>query len=172
MLTYHGEQGLKPRLVQDMRRDEAAGTMRPGNYKVCFIGCLGGKHEANHHNWPKEFGLREWVACYAEMFFETCSAEYRKDFCSRFLEAIPVGVELDDSLAYCAGAEHSTNEVCRFGGIVRSLGIVLGFYGWLSAKQTDAMADRFLQLMRCQGPSGSVPDTSPVLDEHSLAAVH
>ena len=147
MLTYHNEPGLKASLVQRMKDHEAAGTLETHSYSTCFIGCLDseskgilerpGFHPSELHNrWPDNFGLPIWLAYWGEFFFSLSTEPYRRGVCSRFLDAIPVGVELDDSLA----------SIVRYG--------INGKHGYdTTPANVDILAERFLQLLRAQEPA-------------------
>ena len=97
MKTFHNDIAIKEKYVARVKAHQEADKIIKGKYweegKGCAVGCT---IEGNKHNrYETELGLPEWLARLEDILFEGMPNEDAMKFPLRFLEAIPVGVELD-----------------------------------------------------------------------------
>ena len=96
MKTFHGKQSVKDKYIERVKAHAKADEIVQGSYwengKGCAVGCT--IHGSDHKKYETELGIPEEIAYLEDTIFENLSNEEAKDFPLRFLEAIPVGVDL------------------------------------------------------------------------------
>ena len=96
MKTFHGKQSVKDKYIERVKAHAKADEIVQGSYwengKGCAVGCT--IHGSDHKKYETELGIPEEIAYLEDTIFERLSNEEAKDFPLRFLEAIPVGVDL------------------------------------------------------------------------------
>lgn len=123
MLTFNGDPQVKAMLVNRMRDHAAAGRLVQGVYwngqGGCAVGCMvarGSELEDGVQNYScsmrdhigTRFGLNETILRALEQCFEYTRAGACADIPLEFLEAIPVGIQLD----FAAFAQASSHWTC------------------------------------------------------------
>ncbi len=97
MLSFHGNPAIKAKYVARVKHHRELDNIIQGtgweNGKGCAVGCT--LENYNHHAFEFELGIPEWLARVEDSIFEGLSNENAKDFPISFLEAIPVGIDLD-----------------------------------------------------------------------------
>ena len=96
MLTFHGKQELKDERIAQVRAHRLADQLVKGQYwqdgKGCAVGCT--IHSGDHRAYEIELGIPVELACLEDRFFENLSNGKAMMWPERFLQAIPVGVDL------------------------------------------------------------------------------
>lgn len=98
LLTFHGDPKIKAKYIKRVKAHQEADELVQ-NYgywdggKGCAVGCT--LHSSDHNAFETELGIPEWIARCEDSLFEGMSEERSKTFPLEFLEAIPVGVELN-----------------------------------------------------------------------------
>jgi hypothetical protein len=111
MLSYHNDPSLKSLVVQEMKKHQAQDQFIKGSYgevngkfKGCAVGCtidsinviLGKSYDTSSHSALEEaIGIPEWLSLLHDSFFENLPVGENSQFAVDFLEAIPVGVNLE-----------------------------------------------------------------------------
>lgn len=113
MLSYHNDENLKKLMVLEMKghveRDQLVKgtyghTDSDGNLKGCAVGCaidsiniiLGKSYDCTAHEiFEEALGIPEWLAELQDCFFENLTEGECQQFAVEFLEAIPVGINLE-----------------------------------------------------------------------------
>jgi hypothetical protein len=80
------------RVIAHRKADEIVKGMYWENGKGCAVGCT--VHSSRHDSYETELGIPSWLAQLEDTLFEHVSNKYGKTFPERFLNAIPVGVDL------------------------------------------------------------------------------
>ena len=97
MLSFFGEQSIKDSVVARVREHQRLDQIIQGTYwdgqKGCAIGCV--LHSGDHGAYETQLGLPVFLAYIDEHIFERLSVEDSKGWPLRFIEAVPVGVDLD-----------------------------------------------------------------------------
>jgi hypothetical protein len=97
LLSFHGSQATKDKYVARVKEHQEADNIVQGQGwsegKGCAVGCT--LENYAHSQYPIELGLPEWLAHLQDAIFEGLSLEEAKAFPLQFLEAIPVGVDLE-----------------------------------------------------------------------------
>ena len=97
MLSYHNDEAVKAKYLARVQAHAAADEIIQGdgwvNGKGCTVGCT--LHDYDHSRYPIELGLPEWLARLEDTIFEGLPNAVAKEFPAKFLEAIPVGVDLE-----------------------------------------------------------------------------
>lgn len=97
LLSFHSDPKIKAKYLKRVREHELNDEIVKGVYwengKGCALGCS--VHSADHKAYEIELGLPEWLAHLEDVLFEGLPNEEAKKFPAAFLEAIPVGVNLD-----------------------------------------------------------------------------
>jgi hypothetical protein len=100
-LSFHNDQAIKDKYVARVKAHQEADEIIKGTYwgdgKGCGVGCT--IHSSNHKAYQTELGIPEWLAYLEDRIFESLDNEDAKLFPLQFLEAIPVGVDLDKAKA-------------------------------------------------------------------------
>jgi len=101
MKTFHGKQSIKDKYIERVKAHAAADRIIKGRYwengKGCAIGCTieGGDHE----KYETELGIPREIAYLEDIIFEKLPNNKAMEFPLRFLEAVPVGVDLSKVIA-------------------------------------------------------------------------
>jgi hypothetical protein len=97
MLSFFGEQGLKDAVVarvkEHQRLDQIVQRIYWDGSKGCAIGCV--LHSDDHMAFERQLGLPAFLAYMDEHIFESLPAHEATQWPLRFIEAVPVGVDLD-----------------------------------------------------------------------------
>ena len=97
MLSFHGKQEIKDlymaRLKEHHRLDEIIQGTGYDGARGCAVGCT--LNNYSHSAYEKELGLPAWIAHLEDKLFEGVSKEQASKFAVAFLEAIPVGVDVE-----------------------------------------------------------------------------
>ena len=97
MLSFFGEPCLKEAVVarvrEHQRLDQIAQQIYWDGQKGCAIGCV--LHSGEHMNFERQLGLPVFLAYMDEYIFESLSVNESKAWPLRFIEAVPVGVDLE-----------------------------------------------------------------------------
>lgn len=97
MLTFHNDPQIKEKYLARLKTHAAADEIIQGtrwaNGKGCAIGCTLEKYD--HKGFETELGIPEWLARLEDRIFEGLPNADAKNFAVDFLEAVPVGVELE-----------------------------------------------------------------------------
>ena len=96
MLTFHGKQELKDQKIAQVRAHRQADQLVKGQYwqdgKGCAIACT--IHSSDHYAYEIEMGIPVELAYLEDRIFEGLDNGKAMMWPERFLEAIPVGVDL------------------------------------------------------------------------------
>ena len=96
LLSFHGEQEIKDMYLTRLKGHYEADEIIKGTYwqhgKGCAVGCT--IHSNLHRNYETELGIPSVLAYIQDSLFELMTNEQAKEFPIKFLEAIPVGVNL------------------------------------------------------------------------------
>ena len=96
MLTFHGRQELKDQRIAQVRAHREADQLVKGIYwengKGCAVGCT--VHGNNHRAYEIELGIPAELAFLEDQIFERLPNGQAMLWPERFLQAIPVGVDL------------------------------------------------------------------------------
>ena len=99
LIAYHGDPELKARTVEQMKQHRIADTIIKGHYwqdgKGCAVGCLTHDPRGGHDQYPKQFGIPEWLAHLEDKVFEGLPEDQAKLWPERFLSAIQPGADFD-----------------------------------------------------------------------------
>ena len=97
LLSFHSDPTLKAEYVARVKAHAEADEIVKGQYwqngKGCAVGCT--IHSGTHAAYETILGLPEWLARLEDTLFENLPNRKAKLFPGRFLEAIPVGVNLE-----------------------------------------------------------------------------
>ena len=97
MLSFFGEQALKDAVVERIKEHQRLDQIVQGIYwdgaKGCGIGCV--LHSDEHMAFERQLGLPVFLAYMDEHIFESLPKEDAKYWPLRFIEAVPVGVDLE-----------------------------------------------------------------------------
>ena len=96
MLTFHGSHELKAQRIAQVRAHRLADQLVHGTYwengKGCAVGCT--IHSGRHEDYETELGIPVELAYAEDHIFENLANGKALLWPERFLEAIPVGVDL------------------------------------------------------------------------------
>ncbi len=112
MLSYHNDENLKKLIVCEMRKHQEQdqfvkntyGREECGKFNGCAVGCaidsiniaLGKRYRScDHKVFEEALGIPEFLAHLQDSFFERLPIGENSQFAVDFLEAIPVGVNLE-----------------------------------------------------------------------------
>ena len=97
MKSFFGEQDLRDAVVQRVAEHERLDQIIQGTYwdgsKGCGIGCV--LHSDEHMAFERQLGLPVFLAYLDEHIFESLPSEEATRWPLRFVQVIPVGVDLD-----------------------------------------------------------------------------
>jgi hypothetical protein len=97
LLSFHNSQAIKDKYVARVKAHQEADNIIQGQGwyegKGCAVGCT--LENYAHSQYPVELGLPEWLAHLQDAIFEGLPRAEAKAFPLQFLEAIPVGVDLE-----------------------------------------------------------------------------
>jgi len=96
-MSFFGSQCLRDAVVERVREhqrlDQIAQLVYWDGSKGCAIGCV--LHSGNHLAFEQQLGLPVFLAYMDEHIFEKLPLEEAKGWPLRFIEAVPVGVDLE-----------------------------------------------------------------------------
>jgi len=112
MLTYNNDADFKKLIVDEMKRHKELDQFKKGTYssndvsifKGCSVGCtidsinkiLGKKYlYFSHKDVAETLGIPLWLVLLQDSMFENLPDEKGAEFSVEFLDAIPVGVDID-----------------------------------------------------------------------------
>ncbi len=102
MISYHGKSEIKEkylnRVVAHQKADEIIQGFywkkdEDGDFKGCAVGCT--IHGDDHYKYETELGIPVWLAKLEDKIFEGLSVNESKNWPALFLEAIPIGKDLN-----------------------------------------------------------------------------
>ena len=97
MLSFHNDPLVKAKYTARIKAHAKADEIIKGQYwqngKGCAVGCV--IHSTNHKAFEIELGIPEWLAKLEDVIFEALPNGDAKSFAVNFLDAIPVGVNLE-----------------------------------------------------------------------------
>ena len=97
MMSFFGSQCLRDAVVERVREhqrlDQIAQSIYWDGSKGCAIGCV--LHSGEHMAFEQQLGLPVFLAYMDEHIFEKLPLEEAKGWPLRFIEAVPVGVDLE-----------------------------------------------------------------------------
>ena len=97
MKAFLDDPAVKEKYVTRVKAHAEADEIIHGKYwqngKGCAVGCT--IHSGDHKAYEKELGLPEWLARLEDTLFEGMNNGKAKEFPLKFLQAIPVGVDLE-----------------------------------------------------------------------------
>ena len=97
MLSFFGEPCLKQAVVARVKEHQLLDQIIQGTYwdgtRGCAIGCV--LHSGDHMAYETQLGLPVFLAYMDEHIFERLPLEEAKGWPLRFIEAVPVGVDLE-----------------------------------------------------------------------------
>ncbi len=111
-LSYHNDANLKKLVIDEMKKHQEQdrmikgtyGVYERGDFKACAVGCaiksvnkiLGKDYDTKSHEALSEsLGIPVWLTKVQDSFFECLPNEYCSQFAIDFLEAIPIGIDLE-----------------------------------------------------------------------------
>jgi len=101
MQAFYNDAAVKEKYLSRVRAHRAADEITKGHYweggRGCAVGCT--IHSSDHQSYEVELGLPEWLAYLEDAIFEGLPLEQAKLWPERFLEAIPVGADVEPVLA-------------------------------------------------------------------------
>jgi hypothetical protein len=97
MLSFFGEQCLKDAVVARVKEHQRLDQIIQGTYwdgqRGCAIGCV--LHSGDHMAYERQLGLPVFLAYMDEHIFESMLPVDARKWPLRFIEAVPVGVDLE-----------------------------------------------------------------------------
>jgi hypothetical protein len=97
LLSFHGDKKIKEKYVNRLRAHAKADELIKGKYweggKGCAVGCT--IHSSEHVAYETQLGIPEWLARLEDALFEGLPNGHAKKFAVDFLNAVPVGVNLE-----------------------------------------------------------------------------
>ena len=99
MKSFLGSQEVKEKYLARVAEHRERDELVHGTYwsfgKGCAVGCTVENSDDPHSRYPVELGIPVWLAYLEDGFFESMDNGEAKAWPTRFLEAIPVGVDLE-----------------------------------------------------------------------------
>jgi hypothetical protein len=97
-VSFHNDQFIKDKYVARVKAHKEADEIIQNygywkNGKGCAVGCS--VHGSNHKDYETELGIPEWLARVEDRIFEGLSTDRSKSWPLEFLEAIPIGKDLN-----------------------------------------------------------------------------
>lgn len=97
MLSFHNDQEIKEKYLNRVIKHRELDNLIQGtgweNGKGCAVGCT--LENYDHSRYPIELGLPEWLARLEDRIFEGLPRKEAILWPERFLESIPVGINLE-----------------------------------------------------------------------------
>lgn len=97
MQAFHNDPAVKAKYLNRVIAHAAADALIQGTgwngSKGCAVGCT--LEAYNHSRYPIELGLPEWLARLEDSIFEGLPVDEAMTWPQRFLEAIPVGADVE-----------------------------------------------------------------------------
>jgi hypothetical protein len=131
--AFHNKESEKQKYVSRMKSHIAADELIRGEgwtgKKGCAVGCTLNRY--NHKCYQDELGLPEWLARLEDTLFEGMSLEKSKTFPLEFLEAIPVGANLDKTFhKFCIYVlqDCKKNVELKYDYVIEAIDSVIGYH--------------------------------------------
>ncbi len=97
MIAFHNDPKVKEKYLTRVIAHQKADNLIRGtgweNGKGCAVGCT--LENYNHSAYEIELGIPEWLARLEDTLFESMSLKKSKTWPEKFLEAIPIGADLE-----------------------------------------------------------------------------
>jgi len=102
MKAFHNDSAIKEKYLKRVRDHQAADELirgigyekqKDGVFRGCAVGCT--LNGYSHQDYETELGIPEWLARVEDTLFEGMNKKKSETWPERFLEAIPIGVDLD-----------------------------------------------------------------------------
>jgi hypothetical protein len=97
LTAFHNRSAVKEKFLTRLRAHAEADEIVQGTSwehgKGCAVGCT--LHQYDHHAYEEELGIPEWLARVEDSLFEMLPNTEAKKFPLQFLEAIPLGADLE-----------------------------------------------------------------------------
>jgi len=134
MKSFHNDQTIKDRYIARIKAHELADEIIKGQYwengKGCAIGCT--IHSDNHKAYETELGIPTWLAKVEDCIFESIPNKNAKLWPRKFLEAIPVGVNLNSIkapfLIFVLESVLNKFDHKRFPGVKKAINNIITLY--------------------------------------------
>lgn len=98
MLSFHNDPKVKEKYLNRVKKNRELYNIIQGigwkNGKGCAVGCT--LESYDHSRYPIELGLPEWLARLEDRIFEKLPKEEAMLWPEKFLESIPVGVNVEE----------------------------------------------------------------------------
>jgi hypothetical protein len=95
--AFHGDPAIKrkyvARVIAHRKADNLVRGVSWDGHRGCAVGCT--LEAYDHSLYPVEIGVPEWLARVEDRLFENMGLERSMEWPHQFLEAIPVGADLD-----------------------------------------------------------------------------
>jgi hypothetical protein len=107
LISFHGDPAIKEKYLERARAHRemddfikgtyghASRSKKSAGWKGCAVGCLAHSNDNQHEALSKQIGIPVWMAYLIDGIFEGLPEEQAKEFPVRFIEALPVGVDLE-----------------------------------------------------------------------------
>lgn len=99
MLSYHNDPAVKAKYAARFQQHREADAVIQGQGydegRGCFVGCT--LQDYDHSRFPTELGWPQWLAHLADAIFEGLPKTEAPQFGTDLLDAVPVGVDLDEA---------------------------------------------------------------------------
>ncbi len=134
MKAFHGDNEVKKKYLDRVTAHRKADEIVKGQYwedgKGCGIGCT--IHSGDHAEYEPLLGIPEWLAHLEDRIFEGLPNDRAKFWPEQFLEAIPIGVELDKVkgpfLIFVLQSTLGTLDHDKYPNILQSINSVIDLY--------------------------------------------
>jgi hypothetical protein len=97
MQAFHNDPAIKAKYQARLAAHRTAEELIQGtgfsNGRGCAVGCTLDAYD--HSRYPIELGLPQWLAHLEDALFEALPVEQAKQFAEDFLEAVPVGADVE-----------------------------------------------------------------------------
>lgn len=97
MQAFLNKKSVKTKYLKRIENHQIADEIIKGKYwedgKGCAVGCT--THSSNHNAYELELGIPEWLARIEDTIFEGLPNKRAKQWPKEFLEAIPIGADLE-----------------------------------------------------------------------------
>ena len=100
MKSYHNDSVVKTKFTDRIKQHQEADNLVQGygywdDGKGCAVGCTLEVNTEAHAQYPIQLGLPEWLAHLEDHLFENLPVEEARKWPMEFLDAIPVGIEVE-----------------------------------------------------------------------------
>jgi hypothetical protein len=109
MKAFHGDEAVKQKYLARLKAHHEADEIIQGtgweNGHGCAVGCTLNRY--NHSAYEDELGLPQWLARLEDKIFEGLPAGNAQRFAVDFLEAVPVGADVENVRWRLASQRHT-----------------------------------------------------------------